>query len=109
MSYADRVVAFLQQAALFDLLKRNNVQLSGKQRDKLALVRQGGRAAYDRMGADLDLASLVSQLEELIMCFAAAAAAATPAPTTSAAASSREGKALFAPDLVRGTFFFTVK
>jgi len=84
------------------------VQLSGKQRDKLALVRQGGRAAYDRMGADLDLASLVSQLEELIMCFAAAAAAAaTPAPTTSAAASSREGKALFAPDLVRGTFFFT--
>jgi hypothetical protein len=100
MSYADRVVAFLQQAALFDLLKRNNVQLSGKQRDKLALVRQGGRSAYDRMGADLDLASLVSQLEELIMCFAtpakspaaAAAAAATPAPTTSAAASSREGK-----------------
>lgn len=33
------------------------------------MVRQNGRAVYDRMSADLDLASVISQLEELIMSF----------------------------------------
>ena len=69
LSYADRVVAFLQQPNLFDLLRRHSLQLTPKQRDKLSLIRQDGRLVYDRMCADLDLASVVSQLEELIMSY----------------------------------------
>jgi hypothetical protein len=82
MSYADRVVAFLCQANIFDVIKKHNIQLSSKQKDKISLVRQNGRAVYDRMCADLDLASVISQLEDLIMCYVAAA--------TSAASSSSQ-------------------
>jgi len=89
VSYADRVVAFLQQPNILEILKKNNILLSNKQRDKLGIIRQGGRAVYDRMCADLDLASIVSQLEDLIMCFVvttsnpnAGSSAATPATTT---------------------------
>ena len=71
MSYSDRVVAFIQQPNLFDIIKKYNIILTSKQKDKLNLVRQGGRSVYDRMCADLDLASIVSQLEEMIMCFVA--------------------------------------
>ncbi len=69
VSYADRVVAFLQQPNIVEILKKHNIILSNKQRDKLSIIRQSGRAIYDRMCADLDLASIVSQLEDLIMCF----------------------------------------
>lgn len=90
ISYADRVVAFIQQPSLFDILKRNNVQLSSKQRDKLNMVRQNGRAVYDRMSSDIDMASVVSQIEELIMSFVVLAntrssstPTTTPTPQTS--------------------------
>ena len=73
ISYADRVVAFLCQPNIFDVIKKHNIQLSSKQKDKISLVRQNGRAVYDRMCADLDLASVISQLEDLIMCYVAAA------------------------------------
>lgn len=67
LAYADRVVSFLQQANLFDVIKRQGIQLTQKQRDKIGLVRQEGRAVYDRMSGDLDLAACISQLEDLIM------------------------------------------
>lgn len=86
ISYSDRVVAFLQQPNIVDLLKKNNILLSTKQKDKLGLIRQGGRTVYDRMCADLDLASIVSQLEDLIMSFVVNQPAPNPTdtnPTTS--------------------------
>ena len=48
------------------------------------MLRQGGRAVYDRMSADLDLASIVSQLEDHIMCFVVN----TPSSTSSQASTS---------------------
>jgi hypothetical protein len=69
ISYSDTVVSFLKQTNIFDIIKKNNIQLTSKQKEKLNLIRQGGRNTYDRMCADLDLASIVSQLEDLIMCF----------------------------------------
>ncbi len=69
ISYADRVVSFLQQPNIFDLIKRQNITLSSKQKEKLTSIRQGGRHVYDRMSGDVDLASVVSQLEDLIMSF----------------------------------------
>ncbi len=69
VSYSDRVVSFLQQSNIFELIKRHNIVLSNKQKEKLTLIRQGGRPVYDRMSADIDLASVISQLEDLIMCF----------------------------------------
>lgn len=62
-------MAFVQQPNLFDVLKKNNIQLTSKQREKLNLVRQSGRSVYDRMSGDIDMASVVSQLEEMIMSF----------------------------------------
>jgi hypothetical protein len=69
VSYSDRVVAFLSQPNIVDIIKKHNIQLTTKQKDKLNLIRQNGRVIYDRMSADLDLASIVSQLEDLIMCY----------------------------------------
>jgi hypothetical protein len=102
VSYSDRVISFLQQSNIFDILKKNNIQLSSRQKNKLEMVRSGGRVVYDRLWADLDLASLVSQLEELIMCFiivpngqqqlngAVAIAAASSAATTALASTVNE-------------------
>ena len=69
LSYSDTVVSFFQQGNIFDIIKNNNIQLTSKQKEKLNLIRQSGRNAYDKMCTDLDLASIVSQLEDLIMCF----------------------------------------
>jgi hypothetical protein len=69
ISYSDRVVSFLQQPNLFDLIKTLNVQLTAKQREKLTLIRSNGRAIYDRMAMDLDLAGIISQLEDSIMAY----------------------------------------
>jgi hypothetical protein len=69
LSYADRVVQFLQQPLIFDIVKKHNVNLTSKQKDKLNSIRNGGRHIYDRMCGDIDLASIISQLEDLIMCY----------------------------------------
>jgi E3 ubiquitin-protein ligase HECW2 len=69
ISYADRVVCFLQQPTFFDLVKRQNIQLSTKQREKLVLIRSNGRSIYDRMCGDVELAGVISQLEDLIMAY----------------------------------------
>lgn len=93
VSYSDRVVAFLQQSTIFEILKKHNVNLSTKQKDKLNSIRNGGRSIYDRMSGDIDLASVISQCEDLIMCFnpsenstssaaAASSASSTIAPST---------------------------
>ena len=111
-------MAFLSQANIIDIIKKHNIQLSTKQKEKLNQIRQNGRAAYDRMCSDLDLASIVSQLEDLIMCFAvetasaaataestivgALAAAASSAITSSAVASSSTSTGLTSSSLAAG-------
>jgi hypothetical protein len=111
-------VAFLSQANIIDIIKKHNIQLSTKQKEKLNQIRQNGRTAYDRMCSDLDLASIVSQLEDLIMCFAvetasaaataestivgALAAAASSAITSSAVASSSTSTGLTSSSLAAG-------
>ncbi|RNA02063.1 E3 ubiquitin- ligase [Brachionus plicatilis] len=52
VAYSDRVVAFFQQANIFDHLKKLNVHLTAKQKDKINSIRQSGRCAYDRMSRD---------------------------------------------------------
>jgi hypothetical protein len=83
LTYADRVVAFIQQPHLFDLIKRHGLQLTAKQRDKIGMIRQEGRQVYDRMCADLDLAAIVSQLEEHIMSYVVV-------PTTASTTTSQQ-------------------
>ena len=88
MSYADRVVSFLQQANLFEIMKRSGVHLSSRQKEKINTVRQNGRAAYDRLSGDVDLASIVSQLEEQIMTFTGDQQQQQQQPSASSSSSS---------------------
>ncbi|CAF0857734.1 unnamed protein product [Brachionus calyciflorus] len=88
ISYSDRVVGFLQQNNIFENLKKSNITLTSKQKDKINLIRQNGRSAYDRMSSDLDLASLISQLEDSIMSFSLQIPNETNSnPTTSSSSS----------------------
>lgn len=94
ISYSDRVVGFFQQANIFDSLKKLNIHLTSKQKEKINLIRQNGRSAYDRLSSDLDLASLISQLDDSIMNFSVqnteplSTSSCTPIATTAAASIS---------------------
>lgn len=104
ISYSDRVVGFFQQTNIFDVLKKLNIHLTSKQKEKINLIRQNGRSVYDRLSSDLDLASLISQLDDSIMNFSAqnsepSSTSCTTATSTSTTAASSAQPAITIPAL----------
>ena len=70
-AYNEKVVAFLRQPNIVDILKERHPEFSrnGKLRDKVNTVRAEGTSALDRLSDDLDLTILLSLFEEEIMSY----------------------------------------
>ncbi|XP_038044586.1 E3 ubiquitin-protein ligase HECW1-like isoform X2 [Patiria miniata] len=71
MAYNEKVVAFLRQPNIMDILKERKGDLSTnpKLRDKLHLVRQEGIAALERLSNDVELIILLSLFEDDVMSY----------------------------------------
>ncbi|XP_022096771.1 E3 ubiquitin-protein ligase HECW1-like isoform X2 [Acanthaster planci] len=71
MAYNEKVVAFLRQPNIMDILKERQADLSNnpKLRDKLHLVRQEGISALERLSNDMELIILLSLFEDDVMSY----------------------------------------
>ncbi|CAF0994363.1 unnamed protein product [Didymodactylos carnosus] len=70
MSYNEKVVAYLRQPNIFDLLKANQlVPFTSKLRDKVQLIRNDGIRALDNLSNAIDLSLLISVFHEDIMSY----------------------------------------
>ncbi|CAF4528584.1 unnamed protein product [Rotaria sp. Silwood1] len=70
MTYNEKVVAFMRQSHIFDLLKANQlVPLTSKLRDKIQLIRTDGVRALDTLSNSVDLSLLISVFHEDIMSY----------------------------------------
>jgi hypothetical protein len=66
MSYEERVVAFLKQSNIFDLIKSRKPAsnlLNSAMRDKINQIRKGGVQVLKKHGHDVNLAMLISSFE----------------------------------------------
>ncbi|XP_035222426.1 E3 ubiquitin-protein ligase HECW1-like isoform X2 [Stegodyphus dumicola] len=70
-AYNDKVVAFLRQPNIMDILKERHPIIASNQalRDKVNAVRADGTAAIDRFSHDIDLTILLSLFEQEIMSY----------------------------------------
>ncbi len=84
-AYNEKVVAFLRQPNIVDILKERHPDFSrnGRLRDKVNGVRAEGTPALDRLSDDLDLTILLSLFEEEIMSYVPPVVVATAAASTS--------------------------
>ncbi|KAL1501804.1 hypothetical protein ABEB36_007061 [Hypothenemus hampei] len=71
VAYNDKVVAFLRQPNIFDILKERHppVGTSSSLRDKINAIRVDGTIALDRLSHDLNLTILLSLFEQEIMSY----------------------------------------
>ncbi|XP_076251823.1 hecw ubiquitin protein ligase isoform X5 [Rhynchophorus ferrugineus] len=71
IAYNDKVVAFLRQPNIFDILKERHppVGSSSSLRDKINAVRVDGTTALDRLSHDVNLTILLSLFEQEIMSY----------------------------------------
>ncbi|XP_022917427.1 E3 ubiquitin-protein ligase HECW2 isoform X2 [Onthophagus taurus] len=71
IAYNDKVVAFLRQPNIFDILRERHspVGTSVSLRDKINAVRVDGTTALDRLSHDLHLTILLSLFEQEIMSY----------------------------------------
>nr|XP_018916774.1 PREDICTED: E3 ubiquitin-protein ligase HECW2 isoform X2 [Bemisia tabaci] len=79
-AYNDKVVAFLRQPNIIDILRERHSPLGSNQglRDKVNAVRVEGTAALDRLSDDIDLTILLSLFEHEIMSYVPASRPASP-------------------------------
>ncbi|GFV83787.1 e3 ubiquitin-protein ligase HECW1 [Trichonephila clavipes] len=70
-AYNDKVVAFLRQPNILDILKERHPIIGSNQplRDKVNAVRADGTAAIERFSHDIDLTILLSLFEQEIMSY----------------------------------------
>ncbi|GIY11306.1 hypothetical protein CEXT_162782 [Caerostris extrusa] len=70
-AYNDKVVAFLRQPNILDILKERHPIIGSNQplRDKVNSVRTDGTAAIERFSHDIDLTILLSLFEQEIMSY----------------------------------------
>lgn len=70
-AYNDKVVAFLRQPNIMDILKERHPPISSNQalRDKVNAIRADGTMALDRLSHDIDLTILLSLFEQDIMSY----------------------------------------
>ncbi|XP_050314008.1 E3 ubiquitin-protein ligase HECW2-like [Anthonomus grandis grandis] len=71
VAYNDKVVAFIRQPNIFDILKERHppVGSSSSLRDKINAVRVDGTIALDRLSHDVNLTILLSLFEQEIMSY----------------------------------------
>ncbi|XP_066248199.1 E3 ubiquitin-protein ligase HECW2 isoform X2 [Euwallacea similis] len=71
VAYNDKVVAFLRQPNIFDILKERHspVGSSSSLRDKINAVRVDGTTALDRLSHDVNFTILLSLFEQEIMSY----------------------------------------
>ncbi|UJR33459.1 hypothetical protein I4U23_020904 [Adineta vaga] len=70
LTYNEKVVAYMRQAQIFDLLKANQlVPLTSKLREKIQLIRAEGVRALDTLSNSVDLSLLISVFHEDIMSY----------------------------------------
>ncbi|GAB6021682.1 hypothetical protein CHUAL_004262 [Chamberlinius hualienensis] len=70
-AYNDKVVAFLRQPNIMDILRERHPAVGSNQglKDKINAIRIEGTGALDRMSDDVDLIILLSLFEHEIMCY----------------------------------------
>ncbi|XP_069683544.1 E3 ubiquitin-protein ligase HECW2-like isoform X2 [Periplaneta americana] len=70
-AYNEKVVAFLRQPNILDILKERHAMVGTSQglRDKINAVRVDGTLALDRLSDDIDLTILLSLFEQEIMSY----------------------------------------
>lgn len=70
-AYNDRVVAFLRQPNIIDILRERHAAITTNSslRDKVLTIRADGTSALDRFSDDLDLTILLSLFEQEIMSY----------------------------------------
>ncbi|XP_025832632.1 E3 ubiquitin-protein ligase HECW2 [Agrilus planipennis] len=75
VAYNDKVVAFLRQPNIFDILKERHppIGTSTSLREKVNAIRVDGTSALDRLSQDLNLTILLSLFEQEIMSYVPAA------------------------------------
>ncbi|XP_033639342.1 E3 ubiquitin-protein ligase HECW2-like isoform X3 [Asterias rubens] len=71
LAYNEKVVAFLRQPNIIDILKERQEDLSTntKLRDKIHLIRQEGISALQRLSNDVELIMLLSLFEDDVMSY----------------------------------------
>ncbi|CAF1361804.1 unnamed protein product [Adineta ricciae] len=70
LTYNEKVVAFMRQSQIFDLLKANQlVPLTSKLREKIQLIRAEGVRALDTLSNSVDLSLLISVFHEDIVSY----------------------------------------
>ncbi|XP_049863233.1 uncharacterized protein LOC126356312 isoform X5 [Schistocerca gregaria] len=81
-AYNEKVVAFLRQPNIVDILKERHPAMGTSQalRDKVNAVRVDGTQALDRLSDDIDLTILLSLFEQEIMSYVPAVPASTRSP-----------------------------
>ncbi|XP_059473109.1 E3 ubiquitin-protein ligase HECW2 isoform X2 [Neocloeon triangulifer] len=81
-AYNEKVVAFLRQANIMDILKERHAAIGTSQslRDKVNAIRVDGTLALDRLSDDIDLTILLSLFEQEIMSYVPAMPAAGRSP-----------------------------
>ncbi|XP_030753994.1 E3 ubiquitin-protein ligase HECW2 isoform X2 [Sitophilus oryzae] len=91
VAYNDKVVAFLRQPNIFDILKERHAPVgnSSSLRDKINSVRVDGTAALDRLSHDVNLTILLSLFEQEIMSYVPAMESRTANTTGSNGRSPR--------------------
>ncbi|XP_065221192.1 E3 ubiquitin-protein ligase HECW2 isoform X2 [Planococcus citri] len=108
-AYNDKVVAFLRQPNIFDILKERHQSVANNQtlRDKINAVRVEGTVALDRLSDDIELTIMLSLFEHEIMSYVPASKPASPrsSPQLSPQASPGMSRAnMRAPALYRRDF-----
>ncbi|KAG8230832.1 hypothetical protein J437_LFUL010229 [Ladona fulva] len=90
-AYNEKVVAFLRQPNIVDILKERQPAVGTRQalRDKVNAVRVEGTPALDRLSDDIDLTILLSLFEQEIMSYVPASA--VPSSVTAGARPSPRG------------------
>ncbi|KAF5303477.1 hypothetical protein FQA39_LY09940 [Lamprigera yunnana] len=85
VAYNDKVVAFLRQPNIFDILRERHppVGTSSSLRDKINAVRVDGTTALDRLSHDIHLTILLSLFEQEIMSYIPAVPTTTPTSSRS--------------------------
>ncbi|XP_023018886.2 LOW QUALITY PROTEIN: hecw ubiquitin protein ligase [Leptinotarsa decemlineata] len=84
VAYSDKVVAFLRQPNIFDILKERHSPVGNCSsiREKINAVRVDGTTALDRLSHDIHLTILLSLFEQEIMSYVPAVTVDTRANTT---------------------------
>ncbi|XP_076361477.1 E3 ubiquitin-protein ligase HECW2-like isoform X1 [Tachypleus tridentatus] len=84
-AYNDKVVAFLRQPNIIDILKERHPAIATNQvlRDKVNGIRVEGTSALDRLSHDIDLTILLSLFEQEIMSYVPAQSSDNASASTS--------------------------